>query len=213
VAATGVKFWLGSTSTLGEKVASSLVWRFGTLDYISDNLTYFGDSFGDSGSFLDVSGHHFYIAKPFPEEVTDMFDPLCDTSSSCSESSDLGIMVEVLALEEDGGSNLPCSMRPPLEHPPLPKQDLPPLERDILESTIMDLRAPLDLTADLAKLAEDLEQTRPSSSTGPSASKTPAGASTPWSASTIPRKATHRLGMAQAGQDKFISEAEIWARS
>jgi hypothetical protein len=135
-AATGIKFQPGSTSTLDEKVASGLVWRFSTLDCMSDNLACFGDGFGDSGSFLDVGGHRFYVAKPFPEEVTDVFDPLYDTGSSCSESSDLGIMVKVLALEEDGGSD------PPLERPPLPKQDPPSPERDILESTIMDLHAP-----------------------------------------------------------------------
>jgi hypothetical protein len=118
------------------------------------------DGFSDSGSFHDVGDHHFYIAKPFPREVTNVLDPLWDAGSSCSKSSDLGIMVEVLALEEDGGGDPPCSARPPLECPPMPKQDLPPLERDILESTIMDLRAPLDLTTDLAKLAKDLEQTR-----------------------------------------------------
>jgi hypothetical protein len=69
-------------------------------------------------------------------------------------------MVEVLALEEDGGGDPPRTARPPLERPPLSKQDPPPLERDILESAIMDLRAPLDLTADPAKLVEGLEQTR-----------------------------------------------------
>jgi hypothetical protein len=159
-AATRVKFWSGSPPTLGEKVTFGLVWRFGTLDCICDNLACFRDGFSDGGSFLNVVGHRFYVAKPFPEEVTDVFDPICDTGSSCSESSDLGIMVEVLALEKDGGGDLPCSTRPPLECPPLPKQDLPPPEQDVLESTIMDLRAPLDLTADPAKLTEDLEQTR-----------------------------------------------------
>jgi hypothetical protein len=39
-AATGVKFQPGSPSTLGEKVTSGLVWRFGTFDCISDNLAY-----------------------------------------------------------------------------------------------------------------------------------------------------------------------------
>jgi hypothetical protein len=146
-AATGVKFRPGSTSTLGEKVASGLVWRFGTLNCISDNLACFKDGFGDSGSFLDVGGHRFYVAKPFPDEVTDVLDPLYDAGSTCSESSDLGTMVEVLALEEDGGGDPPRSTRPPLERPPLPRQDPPPPERDVLESTIMDLRAPLDLTA------------------------------------------------------------------
>jgi hypothetical protein len=78
---TGVKFRPGSPSTLGEKVASGLVWRFGTFDCVSDNLACFKDGFGDSDSFLDVGGHRFYVGKPFPEEVTDVLDPLCDTGS------------------------------------------------------------------------------------------------------------------------------------
>jgi hypothetical protein len=159
VAATGVKFWPGSPSTLDKKVASGLVWRFGTFDCISDNLAYFKDGFGDSGSFLDIGSHRFYVAKPFPEEVTDVTDPLGDTGSDCSESSDLYAMVEVLALEEYGGGDLPRTARPPLERPPLREQDLPPPERDVLDSAITNLRAPLDITADPAKLTEYLERT------------------------------------------------------
>jgi hypothetical protein len=159
-AAIGVKFRPGSPSTLGRKVASGLVWRFGTFYCVSDNLVCFKDGFGDSGSFLDVGGHRFYIAKPFLEEVTDMLDPLCDAGSSCSESSDLGAMVEVLALEGEGGGGPSRTARSPLERPPLPKQDPPPPEWDILECAIMDLHAPLDLTAGPAKIAEDLEQAR-----------------------------------------------------
>jgi hypothetical protein len=159
-AATGVKFRLGPSSALGKKVASGLVWRFGTFDCISDNLACFKDGLGDSGSFLDVDNHRFYIAKPFPEEVTDVLDPLRDTGSDCSESSDLCAMVEVLALEEDGGGDLPRTARPPLERPPLQEQDLPPPERDMLDAAITDLRAPLDLTADPVKLSKDLERTR-----------------------------------------------------
>jgi hypothetical protein len=159
-AATGVKFQPGSPSTLGEKVAFGLVWRFGTFDCVSDNLSCFKDGFRDSGSFLDIVSHHFYVAKPFPEEVTDVLDPLCDTGSDCSESSDLCAMVEVLALEEDGGGDLPCTACPPLERLSLREQDLPPPERDVLDSTITDLRTPLDITADPAKLTEDLEWTR-----------------------------------------------------
>jgi hypothetical protein len=83
VAATGVKFRPGSSSTPGERVASGLVWRFGTLDCVSDNLAYFKDGFGDSGSFLDVGGHRFYVAKPFPKEVTDVLDPLSNGGLSC----------------------------------------------------------------------------------------------------------------------------------
>jgi hypothetical protein len=39
---------------LGEKVASSLVWRFSTFDCVSDNLAHFENGFGNSGSFLDI---------------------------------------------------------------------------------------------------------------------------------------------------------------
>jgi hypothetical protein len=158
-AMTRVKFRPGSPSTLSEKVTFGLVWRFGTLDYVSDNLACFKDGFGDSGSFLDVGGHRFYAAKPFPEEVTYVLDPLCEAGSDCSESDDFCPMVEVLALEEDGGSDPPRTARPPLERPPPLKQDLPPPERDVLDAAITDLRAPLDLTADPAKLTENLEWT------------------------------------------------------
>jgi hypothetical protein len=159
-AANGVKFRPGSPSTLSEKVASGLVWRFSTIDCISNKLGCFEAGFSDRGSFLDVGGHCFYIAKPFPEEVTDMSDPLCDSGLSCSESSNLGTMDKVLALEEGDGSGHPRTVRPPLERPPLPNQDAPPPERDILDSAIMDLCAPLDLTADPVKIAENLEQAR-----------------------------------------------------
>jgi hypothetical protein len=114
-ATTGVKFRPGSPSTLGEKVASGLVWRFGTFNCVSDNLACFKDGFGDSGSFLDVGGHRFYVAKPFLEEVTDVLDPLGDKGLSCSESSDLGTMVEVMALRDEEGGDSPCPARPPLE--------------------------------------------------------------------------------------------------
>jgi hypothetical protein len=107
-----VKFRSGSPSTLSEKVASSLVWRFSTFNCISDNLTYFEDGFSDSSSFLDVGGHRFYVAKPFLEKVTNVLDPLCDAGSSYSESSDLDTMVKVMALGDEEGSDSPCPRAP-----------------------------------------------------------------------------------------------------
>jgi hypothetical protein len=117
-AASGVKFRPGPSSALRKKVASGLVWKFGTFDCVSDNLSYFKDGLDDSGSFLDIGSHRFYVAKPFPEEVTNVLDPLCDIDSDGSESSDFCTMVEVLALEDDGGGDPPRSVRPPLECPP-----------------------------------------------------------------------------------------------
>jgi hypothetical protein len=95
---TRVKFRPGSPSTLGEKVTSGLVWRFSTFGCVNDNLACFKDGLGGSGSFLNVGGHRFYVTKPFPEEVTNVLDPLYDAGSSYSESSDLGVMVKVIAL-------------------------------------------------------------------------------------------------------------------
>jgi hypothetical protein len=159
-AATGVKFRPGSPSTLSEKVTSSLVRRFSTFDCVSDNLDCFQDGFDDSGSFLDVGGHRFYVAKPFPEEVTDVLDPLCNAGSSYSESSDLGIMVEVLALGDEEGGGSPRTARPPLEHL-LPQEQVALLpEQDTSDVTVVDLRAPLDHTIDPVQAAEALERTR-----------------------------------------------------
>jgi hypothetical protein len=121
-ATTGVKFWPGSPSIPGERVGSGLVWRFGTLDRVSDNLACFGDGFG---SFLDVGSHRFYVAKPFPEEVTDVLDPLSDGGLSCGESCDFGAMVKVMALGDKEGGDPPCSARPPLECLPLQEQNAP----------------------------------------------------------------------------------------
>jgi hypothetical protein len=87
-------------------------------------LDCFRNGFG-SGSFLDIGSHCFYVAKPFPEEVTDVLDPLSDGGSSCGESCDFGAMVEVMALGDEEGSNQPRSACPPLECLPLPEQNAP----------------------------------------------------------------------------------------
>jgi hypothetical protein len=159
-AATGVKFRPGPPSIPGERVTSGLVWRFGTLDCVSDNLAYFKDGFSDSGSFLDVGGHRLYIAKPFPEEVTDVLDPLSNGGSSCGESCDFGAMVEVMALGDEEGGNSPRSARPSLERLPMQEQNAPLPEQDTSDIAVVDLSAPLDHTIDFAQVVEALERTR-----------------------------------------------------
>jgi hypothetical protein len=157
--ASGVKFRPGSPSIPGERVASGLVWRFGTLGCISDNLDRFGNGFG-SGSFLDIASHCFYVAKPFPEEVTNVLDPLSDGGSSCGESYDFGAMVEVMALGDEEGSDQSRSARPPLKCLPPPEQNAPLPEQDTLGIAVVDLRAPLDRVIDPARVAEALERMR-----------------------------------------------------
>jgi hypothetical protein len=61
--ASGVKFRPGPS---GEKVASGLVWRFGTFDYVDDNLAHFKNGFGNGGSFLDVGDHPFLRRQALP---------------------------------------------------------------------------------------------------------------------------------------------------
>jgi hypothetical protein len=159
-ATTGVKFWPGSPLTLGEKVASGFVWRFGTFNCISDNLACFKDGFDDSCSFLNVGSHRFYVANPFPEEVTDVLDPLDNGGSSCSESSNLGAMVEVMDLGDEEGGDSPCPARPPLKRLLPQEQNAPLPEQDASDSAIVDLRAPLDHVIDPVQVAEALERTR-----------------------------------------------------
>jgi hypothetical protein len=155
--ASGVKFQPGPS---GEKVGSDLVRRSGTFDCVDDNLAHFKNGFSNIRSFLDVGSHHFYIAKPFPEEVTDVLHSLCVEGSSCGESSNLGAMVEVMALGEDEGGDLPCPERPSLECPPPQEPDARLPERDAPNVSVVDLRAPLDRVIDPAWVAEALERTR-----------------------------------------------------
>jgi hypothetical protein len=159
-AATGVKFRPGPSSPLGEKVASGLVWRFGTFDCVSDNLACFKNGFSNIGSLLNVGSHHFYVAKPFQEKVTDVFDPLSDGGSSYSESSDLGAMVKVIALGEEEGGDSPRSACPPLKRLPAQEQDTPFPEQDAPDIAVVDLRAPLNHVIDPIQVAEALERTR-----------------------------------------------------
>jgi hypothetical protein len=113
-------------------------------------LACFKDGFGDSGSFLDVGGHRFCVAKPFPEEVTDVLDPLNDGGSSCGKSCDFGAMVEVMALGDEEGGDSPRPACPPLKCLPPQEQNTPLLEQDTSDIAIVDLRALLDHVIDPA---------------------------------------------------------------
>jgi hypothetical protein len=109
------------------------------------------------GSFLDIGGHRFYVVKPCLEEVTDMLDPLCDAGSSCSESSDLDTMVEVMALRDEEGGDSPRPVRPPLECLLPQEQNALLPEKDAPNIAVMDLRTPLNHIVDPVQVAEALE--------------------------------------------------------
>jgi hypothetical protein len=202
--ASGVKFRPGPS---GEKVASGLVWRFGTFDCVDDNLAHFKNGFGNSGSFLDVGSHHFYVAKPFPEEVTDVLDPLCDVDSDDGESNDFCNMVEVRALEEDGGGGLPRTARRrsnahfhrnKIFHLQSGTCWTQPSWTCALRSTSLRIRS---------RSPRIWSGRASTSSRKRSTSTTLVGASSPRSTSITSPMASLQLEMAQAGRDKFVSEA------
>jgi hypothetical protein len=65
--ATGVFFRTGLTITTGERVASGLVWRFGSLDCVSDNAGCFADRpFPAGGSIISFGEHDVYVATVAP---------------------------------------------------------------------------------------------------------------------------------------------------
>jgi hypothetical protein len=92
--------------------------------------------------------------------VTDIFDPLSDGGSSCSESSDLGAMVEVMALGEEEGGDSPRPACPSPERLLPQEQDAPLPEQDASDVSVVDLHAPLNRIIDPAWVAEALELTR-----------------------------------------------------
>ncbi|KAK1682509.1 hypothetical protein QYE76_043357 [Lolium multiflorum] len=59
----GVFIRTGLTITTGERVASGLIWRFGSLDCVSDNAGCFADRpFPAGGSVISFGGHDVYVA-------------------------------------------------------------------------------------------------------------------------------------------------------
>jgi hypothetical protein len=55
-----------------------------------------------------------------------VLDPLCDVGLSCSESNNVGTMVEVMALGDEEGGDPTRTTRPPLERL-LPQEQVAPL--------------------------------------------------------------------------------------
>jgi hypothetical protein len=132
-------------------VASGLIPRFSTLDCITDSLACFKNRFIGYCSIISFGEHRFYVVvpEPFPNEVANVSDPLFDKESYCSDSTDIGAMVEVMALGDEDGGDLPHTARWPLKRQPQREANAPPPPtQDMLDLAIQDLRAPLNLIVD-----------------------------------------------------------------
>ncbi|KAK1558230.1 hypothetical protein QYE76_018039 [Lolium multiflorum] len=65
--AAGVFIRTGLTITTGERVASGLIWRFGSLDCVSDNAGCFADRpFPAGGNVISFGGFDVYVATVAP---------------------------------------------------------------------------------------------------------------------------------------------------
>ncbi|KAK1666546.1 hypothetical protein QYE76_054705 [Lolium multiflorum] len=65
--AAGVFIRTGLTTTTGERVASGLIWRFGSLDCVSDNAGCFADQpFPAGGNIISFGGFDVYVATVAP---------------------------------------------------------------------------------------------------------------------------------------------------
>jgi hypothetical protein len=92
--------------------------------------------------------------------VTNILDPLGDGGLSCSEISDLGAMVEVMALGDEEGGDSPRPARPPLERLLPQEQNALLPEQDTSDISVVDLCTPLNHVIDPVQVAEALERTR-----------------------------------------------------
>jgi hypothetical protein len=88
-----------------------------------------------------------------------VLDPLGDAGSSCSESSDLGAMVEVMALGDKEGGDSPRPARPSLERLLPQEQNASLPEQVASDIAVVDLDAPPDHVIDPVQVIEALERT------------------------------------------------------
>ncbi|KAK1609247.1 hypothetical protein QYE76_032920 [Lolium multiflorum] len=116
--AAGVFIRTGLTTTTGERVASGLIWRFGSLDCISDNAGCFADRpFPAGGNIISFGGFDVYVATVapprYPRQILRCASPpgagaSLTTASPC-------IMHEVMATGDDAGAKSTRIRGPELE--------------------------------------------------------------------------------------------------
>ncbi|KAK1618858.1 hypothetical protein QYE76_024375 [Lolium multiflorum] len=99
----GVFIRTGLTITTGERVASGLIWRFGSLDCVRDNAGCFADRpFPAGGSVISFGGHDVYVATVapprYPQQVLRCASP--PPRAGCSAPAGPAIVQVMMAGEE-----------------------------------------------------------------------------------------------------------------
>ncbi|KAK1668543.1 hypothetical protein QYE76_056702 [Lolium multiflorum] len=113
----GVFIRTGLTITTGERVASGLIWRFGSLDCVSDNAGCFADRpFPAGGSVISFGGHDVYVATVapprYPRQVLRCASPPPRAGSSAPASP---AVVQVMMAGEELPTKNPRTRGPNLE--------------------------------------------------------------------------------------------------
>ncbi|KAK1692123.1 hypothetical protein QYE76_008820 [Lolium multiflorum] len=164
----GVSFRTGLTTATGERVASGLIWRFGSLDCVSDNAGCFADRpFPAGGSIISFGGHDVYVATVapprYPRQVLRCASPPPGAGASNNFTGPC-VTQEVMATGDENTNRTTRVRGPHLERnadggasASGPKAPPPPSR---LEEARAKLRTPLTAGADPTTLEADLEAHR-----------------------------------------------------
>ncbi|KAK1605220.1 hypothetical protein QYE76_028893 [Lolium multiflorum] len=166
--AAGVFIRTGLTTTTGERVASGLVWRFGSLDCVSDNAGCFADRpFPAGGNIISFGGFDVYVATVapprYPREIVRCASPPPGAGASLTTTGPC-IMQEVMATGDDAGGKSTRIRGPVLEREAAAGASAsgakapPPPSR--LEEVRAKLSTPLTPGADPTTIEKDLEEHR-----------------------------------------------------
>ena len=164
--AAGVFIRTGLTITTGERVASGLIWRFGSLNCVSDNAGCFADRpFPAGGSIICFGDHDVYVATVapprYPRQVLRCASP--PPRAGCSAPASPAVVQVMMA-----GDELPTK-NPRMRGPNLernidpnasgsgPKAPPPPSRLDAVRAK---LSTPLTPGADPTAIEADLEAHR-----------------------------------------------------
>jgi hypothetical protein len=166
--AAGVFFRTGLIITTGEQVASGLIWRFGSLDCVSDNAGCFADRpFPAGGSIISFGQHDVYVAAiappRYPQQVLRCASPPPGAGASNTLASPC-VVQEVMATGDENATRTTRTRGPHLERntdgggSTSGARAPPPASQ--LDATRARLSTPLTAGADPTTIEADLEAHR-----------------------------------------------------